>query len=169
MAKTKKPIRKLTPVPARSNGKHPGGRPMKWTPQELARFGRELLAYLAACDGKPRQGLTISEFCHKYNPPFALADINTHIGEAGYEEFSHAYAQAKELVANRIVYGFMVKDKPTPNNNALTTELDPGAARLILMSQHGYREKVDSDVTSAGQPVASGVFIGLPPKDPTPT
>lgn len=61
--------------------------------------------------------------------------------EKDHPEFSNALDQIRQEQAQRLI------------NNGLSGDYNSTIAKLILSSNHGMRERVDSDLTSNGKPI----------------
>ena len=168
---TKKPRKRYTPgsnskLPKwqpRSNGKHPGGRPLIWTPELMAKIGHDLLAYLEANPG----AVSIPMFCHQYDPPFSYDQISPTVGAKGYEEFSLCHSRAREIVTERLIVGGIVKDQPFGKDGSqLCTRLDTRGAIFVLSARHGLVEKSEQSVALKGN--TGVVVVALPVEDKPP-
>lgn len=58
-----------------------------------------------------------------------------------YEEFFHALTKIDTEQHKRLI------------DNGLSGDYNPTIAKLILSSNHGMREKTDTDITSGGEPI----------------
>jgi hypothetical protein len=103
--------------------KHPGGRPVKWTPEAIAEEGRALLAWMRA---DPTANWWFEDFAilRGYHPQRFSE------WEAENEEFSEAVKTARAMQKSKVVKQGMEMRNPT-------------MAIFILKNNHGMADKVD--------------------------
>jgi hypothetical protein len=126
--------------------KHPGGRPSEYNPDYVAKADEYL---------KLHQDIPVDELRLKVNLPTlkgfaAFIDINEstlYEWDKTYPEFSKSLSKIKAEQHARLL------------NNGLAGTYNPTIAKLILSSNHGYKEK--SDVTSDDKPMLQGVEIKI--------
>jgi hypothetical protein len=147
-------------TPARSNGKHPGGRPSKYHPsycQEIVEFikaGGETVVKPMVVSLGEKQGSEIIDHPIGKLPAF-FEDFADKIGVAhktllewckAFPEFRKAYQKAKELQLARMI------------QSGLAGVYQPACLIFALKNMHGWRDGDHSESDRALQPTPKFIF-----------
>lgn len=129
----KKATRKTTP--ARSNGKHPGGRPTKYS-EETLKVAREYLKNYARHGDKIPSiaGLSVLLGIRRET-------LHVWAKEEGKEEFSNILGEILSMQEKVLI------------NKGLSGDFNPTIVKLVL-GKHGYHEKRETEVSGKdGKPI----------------
>ena len=115
---------------------HPGGRPQMYTPEQIEEIRRDLESYIENKTDPTIVGFTSSYTRYSVNKDY----ISDH------EEFSELRKRAIEKQE-----AYLLENATTNKANATV------AIFRLKQPQHGFKDRVDSDITSGGEKIEVGL------------
>lgn len=115
---------------------HPGGRPQMYTPEQIEEIRGDLESYIETKTDPTIVGFTSSYVRYSVNKDY----ISDH------EEFSELRKRAIEKQE-----AYLLENATTNKANATV------AIFRLKQPQHGFKDRVDSDITSGGEKIEVGL------------
>ena len=124
---------KANGTPARSNGKHPGGRPSKFTKVLASEICRRL-----------SQGQSLREICRDPSMPSDPTTIRMWVISGHHPRFSLQYAQAREAQADHY-FDEMFEIADDGSNDWMERQRRDGTTETVLDDEHVQRSRLRVD------------------------
>jgi hypothetical protein len=132
----------------KNNGKHPGGRPVKWTPDAIRAEGEALVAWMLADKAHL--------FFQTFTQTRGYAMCNFTIWEKESIEFLASVSRAKDIQAERLMLGAVIREQPVGGgengmggftNPNMQERFNPSLVRFLLSCNHGMKETTAQEVS----------------------
>lgn len=135
--------------------KHAGGRPLEYSEEIL----KKAWEYLESCVDEEKQ--TVKQSSEKYEmfDNKLKVKIPTKGGLARYLDVAREtlYDWARKYPEfSDVMEAVGAEQEERLINNGLSGDYNPTIAK-VLLSKHGYREGIDTDMTSVGKPLDTGI------------